>query len=88
MGVFGADVNPKAVCVFPEHFGKNEALDAMIDAVDATGAAWSMTRLPSRVLPGSSGVSGEALRVLAAGAFPTSVWQSFTDPVLAPVLVR
>lgn len=56
--------------------------------LDDTGTTWSLTRLPSQVLPGSSAVSGEALRVLVAGAFPVSVWQSFTDPVLSPVLVR
>lgn len=36
MGVFGADVNPNAICVFPEHFGKNDALNAMVDAVAST----------------------------------------------------
>lgn len=49
VGVFGANVDPKAVCIFPEGFSKNEALDSMVDAINTTGAVTDVEALRKAV---------------------------------------
>ena len=49
MGIFGAQIDPVAIRIFPEGFGKHDAIDAIVDAVNGTGVVSDVEALRQAV---------------------------------------